>query len=80
MCGVMGNGGAGEPEPLVRWRISPQRMGTISRVARFARLPHDELNGMRRDVVGGCVGGGGTSGYRLKDILKSRFVGGPAVR
>ena len=46
----------------------------------IARLPHDELNGMRRDVVGGCVGGGGTSGYRLKDILKSRFVGGPAVR
>ena len=29
--------------------------------------------------MGGGVGGGAASGYSLKDILKSRFVGGAIV-
>ena len=45
----------------------------------ITRLAHDELNGMRRNVVGGGVGGGAASRYGLKDLLKSRFVGGAIV-
>ena len=54
-------------------------MGTILRGRDRDSLSHDELNGMRRNVIRGGEGGGGASGYGRKDILKSRFVGGAIV-
>lgn len=45
----------------------------------IARLARDELNGMRRNVIGGSVAGGGASGYGLKDILEGRFIGSAIV-